>query len=168
MAGYTLLLPVQDLPYSADTVTVLLLSSSASAGSDHLRITCLIAVFFLTANAVLCLLGLPFFSFLFFLSVSLSVLISWRSPARSILFALGQDKHCLCVTPKTFHRLSRFQHGPDISIIGFFLLGVCERETERARESEEREKKEGEGKRASNWQERGARKGHFPFPPGPH
>lgn len=86
-------------------------------------------------------LGCLFFSFLFFLSVSLSVLISWRSPARSILFALGQDKHCLCVTPKTFHRLSRFQHGPDISIIGFFLLGVCERERQRERERVRKGKK---------------------------
>lgn len=55
----------------------------------------------------------------------LSVLISRRSPAHGILFALGQDKHCSCVTPKTFHRLSRFQHGPDISVIGFFLLWEC-------------------------------------------
>lgn len=43
--------------------------------------------------------------------------------AYSILFALLQDKHRLCVTPKTFHRLSGFQRGPDISVIGFFLLG---------------------------------------------
>lgn len=70
----------------------------------------------------------PFF---FCLSLLLlSILISQHSPAHSILFALGQDKHCLCVTPKTFHRLSRFQHGPDISIIGFFLLWECFRESE--------------------------------------
>lgn len=83
------------------------------------------------------------FSFLFFL-LPLSVLISRRSPAHSILFALGQDKHCLCVTPKTFHRLSRFQHGPDISIIGFFLLWEC------FRESENGKKKKSGGKRVSN------------------
>ena len=82
-------------------------------------------------------------SFFFCLSLLLlSVLISRHSPAHSILFALGQDKHCLCVTPKTFHRLSRFQHGPDISIIGFFLLWECFRE----RESMESKKKRGEEK----------------------
>lgn len=87
VAGYTLLLPVQDLPFSADTVTVLLLSSSASAGSNHLRITCLIAVFFLTANAVLCLLGLPFFFFSFF---------SQRFPLCSYLVALSCTQHPVC------------------------------------------------------------------------
>lgn len=50
------------------------------------------------------------------------VLIWRHCPAHYILFALQQDKHCVCVTPKTFHRLSRFQHGPRIALIGAFLL----------------------------------------------
>lgn len=106
-------------------------------------------------------LGCLFFSFLFFLSVSLSVLISWRSPARSILFALGQDKHCLCVTPKTFHRLSRFQHGPDISIIGFFLLGVCERKRQRERERVRKGKKGRGGKKSEQLAREGSSEGSF-------
>lgn len=95
----------------------------------------------------------------------LSVLISRRSPAHSILFAQGQDKHCLCVTPKTFHRLSRFQHGPDISIIVFFLLvGVLERARTERNES-------GRGERLSSGGGgggRGKQKGQFSFPPRPH
>lgn len=100
--------------------------------------------------SVLCPHGCRFFG----LSPSpLSVLISRRSPAHSILFALRQDKHCLCVTPKTFHRLSRFQHGPNISIIGFFLLWewVRERESKWKRKKKKREKKieQGEAKQGS-------------------
>lgn len=105
-------------------------------------------------------LGCLFFLSFFFLSVSLSVLISWRSPAHSILFALGQDKHCLCVTPKTFHRLSRFQHEPDISIIGFFLLGVCERERQKERERVRKGKK-GRVKKSERLARGGSSEGSF-------
>lgn len=73
----------------------------------------------------------PLFFWLSFLQ--LSALILRRSPANRILFALRQDKHCPCVTPKTFHRLSHFQHGSDISIIGFFLLLKCSEETMRVK-----------------------------------
>lgn len=86
VAGYTLLLPVQDLPYSADTVTVLLLSSSASAGSDHLRITCLIAVF-----SLLQMLSSAFLGCLFFFSF-----FSQRFPLCSYLVALSCTQHPVC------------------------------------------------------------------------
>lgn len=78
----------------------------------------------------------PLFFWLSFLQ--LSALILRRSPANRILFALRQDKHCPCVTPKTFHRLSHFQHGSDISIIGFFLLLKCSEETMRVKRKNER------------------------------
>lgn len=158
VVAHTLLLPEQESLYSSQTVTVLLLFFSfAVIGSSlhHHSPSCF---------SPLCPCHTaPLVGWFFFGSLSLlplSVLISRRSPAHSILFALGQDKHCLCVTPKTFHRLSRFQHGPDISIIGFFLLWECLRESENGKE------KKGGGKRVSN--RRRPKKGQFPFPPGPY
>lgn len=129
--------------------TALLLSLSGS--SD--RLISLPAVFFLSLSMLSSAPLVAIFSSLSLLP--LSVLISHRSPAHSILFALGQDKHCLCVTPKTFHRLSRFQHGPDISIIGFFLLWEC------LGEWEWKKKKRGEKKTSER---RGGHRGvSFPF-----
>lgn len=84
-------------------------------------------------------------------SLQLSALILRRSPANRILFALRQDKHCPCVTPKTFHRLSHFQHGSDIAIIGFFLQRKCSEDTmslerkKKNRLSNEEEAKQGSG-----------------------
>lgn len=140
VVAHALLLPEQESHYSSETVTVLLLLFLLGS-SDHLCIITLRAVF---SPSLSMLSSAPLVAFFFFFCslslLPLSVLISRRSPAHSILFALGQDKHCLCVTPKTFHRLSRFQHGPDISIIGFFLLWEC------LRESENGKKKRGEEK----------------------
>lgn len=70
-------------------------------------------------------------------STQLSALIWQRSPANRILFALRQDKHCPCVTPKTFHRLSHFQHGSDIATIGFFLQPKCSQDTMRVKRKKE-------------------------------
>lgn len=95
--------------------------------------------------------------FFFWLSfLQLSALILRRSPANRILFALWQDKHCPCVTPKTFHRLSHFQHGSDISIIEFFLLLKCSEETMRVKRKNERAMR------------RSPNKVQVPFPSGTH
>lgn len=85
VAGYTLLLPVQDLPFSADTVTVLLLSSSASVrpSPDHLSHSC----FFPYCKCC----PLPSWVALFFFSF-----FSQRFPLCSYLVALSCTQHPVC------------------------------------------------------------------------
>lgn len=90
----------------------------------------------LTCKSYFFLLGFP---------SQLSALISQRSPADRILFALRQDKHCSCVTPKTFHRPSHFQHGSDISIIGFFLMQKCSEDTMSVEKTKQRRGERGGG-----------------------
>lgn len=70
-------------------------------------------------------------------SSQLSALIWRRSPANRILFALQQDKHCPCVTPKTFHRPSHLQHRSDIATIGFFLQPKCSEDKMRVKRKKE-------------------------------
>lgn len=124
------------------TVTVALGFFWLSRGRHVMSASLVSWLFFpLSLHIVLCTFGCLFFGGLSHLP--LSVLISRRSPAHCILFALGQDKHCLCVTPKTFHRLSRFQYAPNISVIGFFLLWESFRESENGKKG----KKRGGGKR---------------------
>lgn len=144
------LLPVQDSRYCRDSILyrcgVGVVRPPQRGQSD---------LCFLSLSRVLCPASCPFF--FFWLSFSqLSALILRRSPANRILFALRQDKHCPCVTPKTFHRLSHFQHGSDISIIGFFLLLKCSEETMRVKRK---------NKRAMR---RSPNKGQVPFPPETH
>ena len=156
------ILPVQESHYTSDTVTVLLLLFCLSLGHQISCASSVPLLFFpLPVQVVPCPLGSNFFFRSFPPCRCLAVLISHSSPAHSILFALGQDKHCLCVTPKTFHRLSRFQHGPDISIIVLFLLWECFRESENG-------KKKGEEGKEQVTEGGGAQKGQLLFPPWPH
>lgn len=123
------LLPVQESSYCRGSI----LYRSGLGSYDPLRWPIRPLFPHTVASSVL-QVALYFFGLSF---LQLSALILRRSPANRILFALRQDKHCPCVTPKTFHRLSHFQHGSDISIIGFFLLLKCSEETMRMKRKNE-------------------------------
>lgn len=133
--GKKSLLPVQDSSYCRDSI----LYRSGLGSYDPLNVAN--QTFASSHSLASCKLPSLFFWLSF---LQLSALILRRSPANRILFALRQDKHCPCVTPKTFHRLSHFQHGSDISIIGFFLLLKCSEETMRVKRKNE-EPKQGSG-----------------------
>lgn len=120
----TPLLPVHDLSYCTDSMPVPFWCGVLRCPQHHQSAVC----FLLLRLCSLLSCKLPFFCLS---SLQLSALILRRSPANRILFALRQDKHCPCVTPKTFHRLSHFQHGSDIAIIGFFLQRKCSEDTMR-------------------------------------